>query len=50
MALNCPITPQGYPCQFESETLILGRDFVELQVKIEGVGKRQAKGKVVLNL
>ena len=47
MTLNCPITANGYPCQFENENLLLGRDFVELQVKIEGVGKRQSKGKVI---
>ncbi len=48
MALNCPITPDGQPNRVEGEVLMVYRDHVEFEVKMDGVGKRTAKGKVFL--
>lgn len=46
MALNCPINAQGQPNKVEGEVLIVYRDHVEMEVKMEGVGKRIGKGRV----
>jgi hypothetical protein len=48
MALNCPINNMGQPNKVEGEILIVYRDFVEIEVRMDGVGKRTAKGKVFL--
>lgn len=47
MALNCPVDVNGQPIKVEGETLLVYRDQVELEVKMDGVGKRIAKGRVL---
>jgi hypothetical protein len=46
MALNCPINANGQPNSVEGEILMLYRGHVEFEVKMDGVGKRIAKGSV----
>jgi hypothetical protein len=48
MALNCPIGPNGVPNQVEGEHYILYRDNMEFEVRMDGVGKRTAMGRVYL--
>lgn len=47
MALNPPVTSQGIPLRVEGEFFVLQRKDMEIEVKIDNMGKYGAKGKVL---
>jgi len=46
MALNPPINSEGQPMRVEGEYFAILRKNMEIEVKIEGLSKLTAKGKV----
>jgi hypothetical protein len=48
MALNPPLTATGNPLRIDGEHFILFREHMEIEVKIPTIGKKSAKGKVII--
>lgn len=46
MALNPPVTMNGLPIRVADEFILLERDGIEIEVKVQGMSKLSAKGKV----
>jgi hypothetical protein len=48
MTLNIPVNNQGIPHALNGERFLLYRQNIEFQVKIDGLGKKELKGTVIL--
>lgn len=46
MALNPPVTMNGLPIRVADEFILLERDGIDIEVKVQGMSKLSAKGKV----